>query len=155
MAHSFNRLHSRTSVPASFDFISDFRHAPRWDPNTQSVTKLTPGPIAHGTRFLLRAALLGVRFEMPYEIAEYERPKRLVFIGSTTWLRYREEISFTADGAGTRIDYSAYMWLRSLLALGNPLLSLIYQRIGNSATRGIAAALDAAAISKAAARAAN
>jgi len=144
MAHSFNRLHTHHTPEVAFDFISDFRHASLWDPNTQSVIKLTDGPIAQGARFLLRAGFLGKSLEFPYEIAVYERPSRLVFSGSTTWFRYREQVSFAPDSSGTRIEYLAHMCLRSILALGNPLLSLVYQRIGDSATRGIGPALDKA-----------
>jgi hypothetical protein len=144
MAHSENRLHTHHTPEAAFDFISDFRHAALWDPNTRSVTKQSDGPIGQGTRFLLEAPLLGVTLEFPHTIEVYERPSRLVFAGATQFFRYREQVSFAIDGEGTAIDYKAAMCLRSLLTLGNPILSLIYQRIGDSATRGIVPALDRA-----------
>jgi hypothetical protein len=143
MAHSFNRLHSRRSPELAFDFISDFRHASLWDPRTQSVRKLTDGPIGRGTRFSLTARLIGgLTLEMPYEIAEYDRPRVLVFVGTTRGFGYHERVTFTPDGPGTMIEYRAEMQLRSFLALGNPLLSLVYQRIGDDATSGIVRALD-------------
>jgi Polyketide cyclase / dehydrase and lipid transport len=144
MAHSWNRLHTHHSPETVFDFISDFRHAALWDPSTRSVTKLSEGPIAQGSRFLLRAAFLGASLDFPYEIAVYERATRVVFAGSTPWFRYREQVTFVHGSSGTQIDYSAHMHLRSLLTVGNPLLSLVYQRIGDSATSGIVAALDKA-----------
>ena len=143
MAHSFNRLHTHHAPEKAFDFISDFRHAALWDPNTRRVTKLSDGPIAQGARFLLRAGFLGITLDLPYEIAEYDRPCRLVFAGSTKWIQYREQVSFSADASGgTTIEYAAELELRSFLAIGNGLLSLVYQRIGDSATRGIVPALD-------------
>jgi hypothetical protein len=142
MAHSFNRLHTHHTPEVVFDFISDFRHASLWDPSTRSVTKLSDGPIAQNTRFLLHASFFGSMLAFPYEIEVYERPSRLVFVGRTGWVRYREQVAFAPDATGTRIDYTAHMCLRSILTLGNPVLSLIYQRIGDSATRGIVPALD-------------
>jgi hypothetical protein len=146
MAHSFNRLHTRRSPAAAFDFISDFRHASLWDPRTESVRKLTEGPIARGTKFRLRARLLGpLGMDFPYEIVEYERPRVLVFAGSTEYFDYRERVTFAPDGTGSTIEWDAAMDLRSLLALGNPILSLLYQRIGDDATSGIARVLEDAA----------
>jgi len=147
MAQSLNYLYTHVDAAVAFDFISDLRHAALWDPNTESVACLTPPPIGVGSRFELRARLLGVRFTLPYAIAVYERPTRLVFEGSTTWLRYREEITFTPDTAGTTIVYAANISFRSLLAIANPALSLIYQWIGDSATRGIVPALERAVAS--------
>jgi hypothetical protein len=145
MAHSFNRLHTRRSAESAFDFIGDFRHASLWDPRTQSVRKLTDGPIARGTRFMLRARLLGpFGLDFPYEIVEYERPRVLVFAGRTACFEYRERVTFAQDGAGASIEWAAAMELRSLLAFGNPILSLLYQRIGDDATGGIARVLEQA-----------
>jgi hypothetical protein len=153
MAHSVNYLHSHTTPEAAFDFVSDFRHAPLWDPNTRSVRKLTDGHIGAGTQFLLCASMLGFTFELPYRIEIYERPTQLVFVGATAWLDYREQVTFAAGPAGvggTDIVYTAYMKFRSVLALGNPALALVYQRVGDSATSGIVAALDHATRSAAA-----
>jgi hypothetical protein len=144
MAHSFNRLHARQSPEFAFDFISDFRHASLWDPRTQSVRKLTEGPIGRGTQFLLRAKLGPLGLDFPYEIVEYERPSVIVFAGRTPFFDYRERVTFAPDGKGTTIEWAAHMELRSLLAPGNLLLALMYQRIGDDATGGIQRALDEA-----------
>jgi hypothetical protein len=144
MAYSFNRLRTRHTPEQTFDFIADFCHAALWDPRTRSVRKLTDGPIGCGTRFMLTADLLGLPLEFPYEISVFERPHQLVFEGSTRCFAYHERVSITVDGGGTSIEYRAQMRLQSLLVLGNPILSLIYQRIGDDATSGIVPAMDRA-----------
>ncbi len=149
MAHSFNRLHARQSPEVAFDFISDFRHASLWDPRTQSVRKLTDGPIGRGTHFMLRAKLGPFQLDFPYEIVEYERPSVVVFAGRTQFFEYRERVTFARDGSGSAIEWDAQMHLRSLLLLGNPILSLVYQRIGDDATGGIQRALDQANVAPA------
>jgi Polyketide cyclase / dehydrase and lipid transport len=145
MPHAFNRLTTHHTPTQAFDFVSDFRHAALWDPRTQSVSMLTSGPVAQGSRFMLQARFLfGRTLALPYEIVLYERPLQLVFSGKTPCLAYREQVSFipNANGSGTQIDYEATLSLRSLLALGNPLLALAYQRIADDATGGIVPALD-------------
>jgi ligand-binding SRPBCC domain-containing protein len=144
VAYSYNRTTCRHPSAQVFDFISDFRHASLWDPRTQSVTKLTDGPIGQGSRFQLRARVFGLTLDLPYEIVEYERPQRLVFAGRTRCFEYREQVGFTPQGEGTAIEWRAAMTLHSYLALGNPILSLLYQRIGDDATANISRALDEA-----------
>lgn len=144
MAHSYNRLTTHHSPDQVFDFISDFRHASLWDPNTRSVTMLTDTPIRQGSKFRLEAALGLLSVDLPYDIELYERPRRLVLVGKTWWVEYHEQITFLPEGHGTVIEYDAHMALRSLLLLGNPILSLLYQRIGDSATSGIVPAIDRA-----------
>lgn len=144
MPHSWNAVHVSQSPERAFDFISDFRHAPLWDPRTRNVRLLDPEPVGRGTRFSLTAAVFGLTLELPYEILEYDRPKLLIFSGRTQLFDYRERVTFTPEGSGTRIEWDATMQLRSLLTLGNPVLALLYQRIGDDAVGGIAAALERA-----------
>ena len=154
MADSFNRLYAAHPPEVVFDFISDFRHASLWDPRTRCVRQVSDGPIQQGTRFLLQADLIslarpragfdsGLTLKFPYEIEVYERPTRLVLVGCTRCFAYREQISFSPQGTGTSIEYRASMTLHAWLALGNPILALIYQRIADDATGGIVPALDA------------
>jgi hypothetical protein len=93
---------------------------------------------------MLRAKLGPFELDFPYEIVEYERPRVVVFAGRTQFFDYRERVTFEPDGSGSTIEWDARMELRSLLVLGNPILSLVYQRIGDDATGGIQRALDQA-----------
>ena len=83
--------------------------------------------------------------DFPYEVVEYERPRVLVFAGSTRCFTYRERVTFAPDGPGATIEWASAMDLGSLLALGNPILSLLYQHIGDDAIGGIARVLEACA----------
>lgn len=144
MPHSFNAVRVSQSPERVFDFISDFRHAPLWDPRTREVRLLDDLPIRRGTRFSLTAAVFGLTLELPYTILEYQRPTKLVFAGTTALFDYRERVTISPVREGTRIEWDAHMQLRSVLALGNPVLALLYQHIGDDAVGGIAAALERA-----------
>jgi len=134
-------------VAEAFAFVSDFRNAARWDPRVAGAAKVTEGPVRTGTRFLLASRMLGKELALPYEVRELEPERRLVLAGRTRLLRYRDEITFEAaggDGAGgTRLTYDAHLALRGILALGNPLLGLVFDRIGDDAVAGIGRALAA------------
>lgn len=145
MARSFNRVETPKSIDKAFAFISDFRHALLWDSRTVAADKLTDGPIDEGTRFNLVGAVAGLRLDLPYEIEEYQQPGHLVVKGHTWFMSYREQIDFRSkEDGGTEIDYEAKLRLRSFLWPFNPLMSLVYQRLGDQATGGIAEALQTA-----------
>ncbi len=134
---------------AAFAFVSDLTHAARWDPRVERAEKLDPGPVRRGTRFVLVSRVLGVPVELPYEVEELEPGRRVVFRGRSRTLRYRDEIHFAevADVAPARVrlTYDAVISLRGPLALANPLLALVFRRIGDDALAGIRAALLAEA----------
>src|SRR3712207_5703755 len=60
-----------------FDFVTDARNEPRYNQRILSAEKTTPGPIGHGTRFVLVSKAMGQRTEVEYEIIAYERPQRI------------------------------------------------------------------------------
>jgi len=126
-------------VGDAFAFVTDFRNAARWDPRVVRGELLTDGPIGLGSRFRLVSFGLGKEVALPYEVTTFEPGERAVFEGRTLLFRYRDLIGFeplTGSG-GTRITYDARLSLRGPLALGNPLLALVFRRIGDDALAGI------------------
>ncbi len=77
------RFRTRTSVvinrdPAAvFGFVSDFRNAPQWFPQFESVEKITPGSIGPGTQFKFRQPTRNGVLELVDEIVDYEWAHRL------------------------------------------------------------------------------
>lgn len=135
----------------TFAFISDFSNAASWDPQTKSSRKVTQGDIGVGTKFILVGGAVGLNFDLPYEIVSYDPPNQFVLEGETSVFRYRDVIDFVAVGADTRVTYDAELCFRGLLRVGNPFMRLMFQRIGDSATRGMPAAVEAGVPAKPAA----
>lgn len=144
------RYRSSVDVPLppaeTLAFVTDFRNAARWDPLVRRVEKPTPGPVGVGTRFVLYSGALGLTKRLPYEVVELvpsagDRPGRAVLVGRTKLLRYRDEIEVTDRPDGARIVYDARVSLRGPLSVADPLLSVVFRRIGEKALAGIAAAV--------------
>jgi len=136
------------SVEETFAFVSDFRNAARWDPRTYIVEKTTEGPIGVGTRFLLTGGVLRkdllarlhisesiAGMPLPYDVVEFDAPNEFVLEGESPVLWYRDHLEFTADGSSTRLRHAAELRLKGALAVGEPLLQRMFQRIGDDATR--------------------
>lgn len=139
-----------------FSFVSDFRHAPRWDPRTYSAVMVTDEPIRLGSRFELQGGLLtkGVHADLPaalrgndtlpYEIVEFDPPRVVAFRGETSTTRYHDRIQLSAEGSGTRLVYDAELTLKGVLELAEPVFQLMFEKIGADATQPIPAAVVAA-----------
>jgi len=140
-------------IERTFAFITDFRNAKQWDPRTFAVEKTTPGPIGVGTIFMLSGSMIRktalvarlpipqsvLAMPLPYEVTAFEPPHRLVLEGESRALRYRDEITFAVEGQQTRVRYAAELALKGILGIGEPLLRLMFKRIGDDATRDIPA----------------
>lgn len=141
------------AIQDTFAIVSDFRNAAKWDPRTYLVEKTTPDPIGVGTVFRLHGGMVSkssllarlpiprslLARPLPYEVTEFDPPNRLVLAGESRFLRYRDVITFTAEGQATRLNYAAELTLKGPLAIGEPALRLMFKRIGDDATRDIAA----------------
>jgi uncharacterized protein YndB with AHSA1/START domain len=81
-----------------FDYCSDHRHEPQWNPRMTHAEKLTPGPIGAGTRY---AAEFVKGPPMVMECTEYERPATWTPTGNSRALAARGgwRVLPTADGA--------------------------------------------------------
>ncbi len=134
----------------TFAFISDFSNAVHWDPRTYATEIATDGPIGVGTRFVLTGGMLKESWvsrlriprrvagmPLPYDVVEFNPPDGFVLEGETRVFRYRDEISFRADGENTTVRYWASLEFRGILRLFDPLLRLSFRRIGDDATRDI------------------
>ena len=68
-----NRVFIQRPQEHVFDYLVDMRNELEWNPDTQSMQKITDGPIGVGTKFLAKwkqSKLLEV------ECVEFERPRR-------------------------------------------------------------------------------
>jgi uncharacterized protein YndB with AHSA1/START domain len=64
-------------VEEVFDFVTDARNEPRYNPRILNVEKKTAGPINRGTRFVIMSKAVGRPMAVEYEITVYERPQRM------------------------------------------------------------------------------
>jgi uncharacterized protein YndB with AHSA1/START domain len=64
-------------VEEVFDFVTDARNEPQYNPRILSARKTTPGPMGRGTRFVLKSKAMGRPMAVEYEITAYERPRRM------------------------------------------------------------------------------
>src|SRR3712207_9042480 len=91
-----------------FDFVTDARNEPRYNPRILSAEKTTPGPIGRGTHFVLVSKAMGQRTEVEYEITAYERPRRITSrtIRGLPLMNVESTETFEPVRGGTRMRWS-------------------------------------------------
>lgn len=135
------RYQTTISIPVPIDqtfaYVSDFSHA-TWDPAVSSARRTDgTGPIGVGSTFVLISPLPVGSIHFHYRIDLFQPPNRVRFTGKTWFARYTDDLTFTAAGTGTSLHYDARFSLRGPLILGEPIMQLLFQRVGKNATRGI------------------
>lgn len=156
MAHYETVLSIARPTATTFDFVSDFRNAAHWDPRTYRVEKTPEGPIGVGTRFMLTGGMMKeevVRrlrvpvswagMPLPYDVVDFDPPHGFVLEGESRLFRYRDVLEFTSRSGGTDLRYEAQLEFRGPFRVAEPLLTKLFQRIGDDATRELAATVEA------------
>jgi carbon monoxide dehydrogenase subunit G len=127
-----------------FPFIAEFEHLAEWDPGTIEVRSRTPGPLAVGTAYEVVSEFRGRQTELVYTVTALDPPHRIELRGVSKTVHALDEISFEAQGSGTRVTYVARFrfqsWLVRLIA---PLvLGRAFAALGRDAAQGMRDAVD-------------
>ena len=112
-----------------FDYLTNPANLAAWQTSKTSVEQLTAGSPGLGTRVRERTKRPGGKgFEQVVEFTEFNRPTRVhahivegPYPVDGTW-------SFTAEGAGTRVDFVAEGELPGVLPLLQPLVQRLMAR---------------------------
>ena len=94
-------------VEEVFDFVTDARNEPRYNPRILSAGKIPSGPIGQGTHFVLVSKAMGRRMAVEYEITAYERPRRMTSrtIRGLPLIDVESAETFEPVGDGTRMRW--------------------------------------------------
>ena len=123
-------------IEEAFDYLADFSSVAEWDPSAVRAERLSaaPGP---GAEFSVVVRFAGREIPLTYRTTEFRRPDRVVLVAESPTVVSEDTITFTAAGGGTEVTYDANLRLRGLLRLADPLLGLLFRRLGDNAAAGL------------------
>lgn len=116
------------SVEDVFDFVADQRNEPTYNPRMIRVQKLTPGPIAQGTRWSATVKSGKRAIDVEITVTDFSRPARL---GSTTTMstaEIRGAVAFAPHPAGTRMHWVWELRPKGPLKLLAPIIARLGRR---------------------------
>jgi NAD(P)-dependent dehydrogenase (short-subunit alcohol dehydrogenase family) len=125
-----------------FAYVADFTTTPEWDSTARAAEKLTPGPIAVGTRFAVSCATPVGAIDLAYEITSLEPDSGITLKGSSRFFSIEDRITFTPSDAGTRIDYRAEFRFPPVLQRLSKTFEGGLQRMGRQSMAGLKEALE-------------
>jgi len=131
-------------VDEVFDFAADERNEPRYNPRMTVAEKLTPGPVAAGTRFQSVMTGTGRAAAMTIEITGYERPHRLASHTSLRAMDIDGELLFepAGDGEHTRMRWEWELHPHGMVRLLGPLVRRMGERQELEIWRGLKRLLE-------------
>jgi uncharacterized protein YndB with AHSA1/START domain len=137
MARFIDAIDLPVPVDEAFRYVADFSHTAEWDPSVVAAERLTSGEIGVGSRFRVVVGFAGRHYPLDYEIVAFEPPSRIVLRGGDAHLESVDEVTFAPRDGQTRVTYEARIELSGLLRLADPLVHLLFQRVGALAARGL------------------
>lgn len=112
-------------VEEVFDLVADERNEPRYNPRIEHVRKLGAGPVGPGARFVAEPRNMGKRGEMTLTIQEYERPRRLHNVVTSSYMTVDGTLTFDEVDGGTRLAWDWDMGLVGPMRLLSPVLAAV------------------------------
>ena len=137
MAHYNVTLPSSHSQELVFQYLANFSSVQEWDPSVLEAKSLNE-PYCVGAKFLVVVRFLGRETPFEYETIEYEEGQRIVLRAQSKTVTSLDTITVNAqpDG-GSTVTYDALLDLRGVFQVFNPILQLLFQKLGDNAKTGL------------------
>jgi polyketide cyclase/dehydrase/lipid transport protein len=142
MARFLTRIESGLSQQDAFAYMADFANARVWDPSVSEAKRVGDARVGLGSQFDLIARFAGRDVPLRYEIVVFEPPRQVVLEAKRPGFVSRDTISVEASGAGSVVRYDAILAFSGIGRLFDPVMQLIFRRVGANATAGMKAALN-------------
>ena len=143
MPHYRTAVRTPWSRHQAFDYLADLRNFADWDPGVKRSVQVTGDGVSRGAAYDVTVGSVGRDLVLRYEIVVLDPPGRIEVRAETGTLVSVDIMTFEAtDGDGCVVTYDADLSLKGLLGLANPVLGLVFGRIGDRAAVGLRTALE-------------
>jgi hypothetical protein len=137
MARYVATVRSRRLMDEAFDYLADFSSVKEWDETAVSARMLGEKP-GLGTEFQVVVRFAGRELPFVYRTTTFERPERLVFRAESSMVISEDTITFRSGaGGGSEVTYDADLRPKGVLKLADPILALMFKRLGDNAKAGL------------------
>jgi hypothetical protein len=123
-----------------FDYVTDVRREPEWNPQLREPEKLTPGPVGAGTRYRVRFGR-GVGTAI-IENPVFDRPRSWSAVSTARRLTVRFRGQVTPVAGGCQLAVHTELRPRGVLRVLSPLLRRLMWRSWEQDLRAIKAIIE-------------
>jgi hypothetical protein len=138
-------VHVRTPMPptAAFAYMADLTNFAEWDPGVDHVEPVDGDGAGRGAAFDVAVKVPGRTMTLRYVTTAFDAVSTtMTAVAENALLTSEDTITVVGDGDGSIVTYDAVLRLKGLLRLGDPLLALTFNRIGDRAAAGLVKALS-------------
>ncbi len=140
MARYTTSIRSDLPPAAAFSLVADLAHLADWDPGVTASTQVVadgPGPDAEYDVTLATGAMT-----LRYVTTAFTGPRSVTYEAKGAWFTSVDVISVEPFDNGSIVTYDATLRLPLMLRLGDPILRLVFRRVGDAAAGGLKSALE-------------
>jgi hypothetical protein len=124
---------SRRSQADAFAYMAAFENAREWDPSVSEARRTTDGPLGVGTAFAVESRFGPRTVPLTYTIVRSEPDRLVVLEARSKGFVSTDTITVEAAGDGSRVTYDAVLAFGGLGRLADPLMQLVFNRVGRKA----------------------
>jgi len=135
-------IESSLSPDEAFAYMADFSNALHWDPSVSEAKRDGDGPIGVGSAFDLVSRFAGRDVPLRYTVVEHEPPRRVVMESTRPGFVSRDTITVSPAAGGSSVHYDALLAFGGLRRVLDPLMQLVFSRVGARARAGLETALN-------------
>lgn len=144
MAHYDVTISSPLSQQEAFERMATVERFEEWDAGITSSEQIAGDGPGEGSVYLLKVrGFAGGELSLEYATTSFDAPNRFVVVSDGKSLRSDDVITVVPDGDGCRVTYAADLKMKGAFAVINPVLGLVFKRIGDKAVAGLRPFLDA------------
>lgn len=138
MPHYRTSVETAWSASQAFEYLANLENFAEWDPGVKRSTQVSGDGVEVGAAFDVIVGGVIRDLGLRYEIVALEVPNRVEVRAETASLLSVDVMTFepVADG-GCVVTYDADLSLKGILGVGNPLLGIVFGRIGDRAAAGL------------------
>ena len=125
-----------------FDYLSDLSNFVEWDPGVVASEQVTGDGGGDSAAFDVTVKGFPSPLTLRYETVEYDRPNTIRAVAESKQLVSDDRITVAAHGDSCTVTYDAELRLKGALRFADPILSLVFNRIGDRAAAGLREAVD-------------
>ena len=142
MARYVTTIPSSLTQEQAFAYMADLHNFAKWDKGVVKVVQVEGSGAGLGTIFDVTVKGLGKSTStLRYTTTEYDAPRNVLVKGVNTLFTSIDRVTITPTPTGCDVIYDATLTANWVIAPMNVLLGRVFNKIGDTATRGLRKAL--------------
>jgi hypothetical protein len=138
MARYVTTINSSKSPEEAFAYMADLRNFADWDKGVIKVEQIGGSGAGMGTIFDVTVKGVGKSTStLRYTTTEYDAPRNVLVKGVNTLFTSVDRVTITPTPTGCDVIYDATLTANWIIAPMNLLLGKVFNKIGDTATRGL------------------